>query len=78
MGRTLISFLQAIYGNEESVGAALVESGLARTDFYLTTKYDGGDIQKAVRDSLDKASPRRSLVSRSLLTVSFVAQSEGT
>jgi diketogulonate reductase-like aldo/keto reductase len=45
---------QAIYGNEKSVGVGLKESGLDRSDFYLTTKYDGGDIQKAMRDSLEK------------------------
>ncbi|THH13681.1 hypothetical protein EW146_g6575 [Bondarzewia mesenterica] len=38
----------AIYGNEESVGTAIRESGLERSDMFITTKYDGGDIQKGL------------------------------
>ncbi|TFK33024.1 Aldo/keto reductase [Crucibulum laeve] len=42
------------YQNEESVGVAIRESGLARSDLYVTTKYGGGDIQEAIRASLSK------------------------
>lgn len=44
----------AIYHNEDQVGLAIHESGLSRKELYITTKYDGDPIQKAVRDSLDK------------------------
>ncbi|KDQ62685.1 hypothetical protein JAAARDRAFT_171241 [Jaapia argillacea MUCL 33604] len=44
----------AIYGNEDTVGTALREVGLDRDDLYVTTKYDGGDIQEAVHSSLSK------------------------
>lgn len=43
-----------MYGNEDSVGTAIKESGLDRDNLYITTKYGGGDIQKAVRTSLSK------------------------
>jgi hypothetical protein len=45
---------QSIYNNEESVGTAIKESGLGRNEFFLTTKYDGGDIAKEARASLAK------------------------
>lgn len=44
----------AVYGNEEFVGTAIRESGLDRSELYITTKYDGGDIQQSIRSSLDK------------------------
>lgn len=44
----------AIYGNEDSVGKGIRGSGLDRSDLYITTKYDGGDIQEAIRTSLSK------------------------
>ncbi|KZT27438.1 Aldo/keto reductase [Neolentinus lepideus HHB14362 ss-1] len=44
----------AIYGNEDTVAKGVRESGLNRSDLYITTKYDGGDIQSAVRTSLTK------------------------
>ncbi|TFK52311.1 Aldo/keto reductase [Heliocybe sulcata] len=44
----------AIYGNEDSVGQGIRESGLDRSDLYITTKYDGGDIQSAMQTSLAK------------------------
>ena len=44
----------AVYGNEEFVGTAIRESGLDRSELYITTKYDGGDIQESIRSSLDK------------------------
>ncbi|KAI0042147.1 Aldo/keto reductase [Auriscalpium vulgare] len=44
----------AIYYNEDSVGTAIRESGIDRKDLYITTKYDGGDIQEAIRASLEK------------------------
>ncbi|EPQ50985.1 Aldo/keto reductase [Gloeophyllum trabeum ATCC 11539] len=42
----------AIYKTESNVGQAIRETGLSRSDLYITTKYDGGDIQGAIRDSL--------------------------
>jgi diketogulonate reductase-like aldo/keto reductase len=36
------------------VGLAIKESGLARSELYVATKYDGGDIQQAIRTSLKK------------------------
>jgi len=44
----------AIYGNEDSVRTAIRESGLSREELYITTKYDGGDIQESIRASLIK------------------------
>jgi hypothetical protein len=46
-----------VYGNEEEVGQALRESGLAREDVYITTKYwgvGGLDIGESIHDSLKK------------------------
>jgi len=43
-----------IYKTEESAGSAIRESGLDRSEIYVTTKYHKGDIQQAFRDSLDK------------------------
>jgi hypothetical protein len=44
------------YENEESVGKGIRESGLKREELYVTTKYQKGDIQSAVRNSLAKVS----------------------
>lgn len=50
----------AVYGNEESVGRAIRESGLNRSELYISTKWgvlpDGGDIQVSIRESLTKVS----------------------
>lgn len=43
-----------VYANEQYVGAAIRECGLARQDMWITTKYDGGDVLDAVRTSLRK------------------------
>lgn len=48
----------AIYGNEAEVGAAIRASGLARADFYLTTKvwnndHVAGTVPEALHRSLD-------------------------
>ena len=43
------------YRNETEAGQALRESGLARKDVYITTKYsgtDGADIETSIQDSL--------------------------
>lgn len=40
------------YRNEASVGQALRESGLARHELYITTKYGLGSIQDAFQNSL--------------------------
>lgn len=42
------------YGNESSVSTALRETGLARSEFFITTKYASGDVQEEVRNSLEK------------------------
>ncbi|KAF5376476.1 hypothetical protein D9615_008620 [Tricholomella constricta] len=44
-----------IYHNEASVGEAIRETGLAREDLFVTTKYSSGPIQQAVRGSLSKS-----------------------
>ncbi|KIY46754.1 Aldo/keto reductase [Fistulina hepatica ATCC 64428] len=49
----------AFYFNEQSVGAAIHESGLARNEFYVTTKYDGGSFSRAIRSSLHKLNLKR-------------------
>ncbi|KAJ7778379.1 Aldo/keto reductase [Mycena metata] len=40
------------YSTEETVGQAIRESGLARSDLYVTSKYGYGEIQLSVRASL--------------------------
>jgi diketogulonate reductase-like aldo/keto reductase len=42
------------YQNEDSVGVAIKESGLARSEVYVTTKYTQGDIRDSVKSSLSK------------------------
>ena len=42
------------YENEESIPIAIRESGLARSDLYITTKYGGGDLEETIRESLNK------------------------
>ncbi|KZV68439.1 Aldo/keto reductase [Peniophora sp. CONT] len=44
----------AFYDTEQYVATALRESGLAREDVYITTKFDGGDISTEARKSIDK------------------------
>ena len=49
----------AIYGNEQSVGQAMKESGIARSDIFLTTKLWNGEMRahrqmKAFEESLNK------------------------
>ena len=43
-----------VYKNEESVGAAIRESGLHRKELYITTKYDGGVVREEIEKSLKK------------------------
>ena len=43
-----------MYGNEDSVGVAMPESGLPRKELYTTTKYDGGNIREEIKKSLKK------------------------
>ncbi|KAJ7913492.1 Aldo/keto reductase [Mycena leptocephala] len=40
------------YSTEETVGRAILESGLPRSDLYITSKYQHGEIQMSVRASL--------------------------
>ncbi|KZP18562.1 Aldo/keto reductase [Athelia psychrophila] len=48
----------AFYGNESSVGKAIRETGLSRSELYISTKWgvfpDGGEIQASIRGSLAK------------------------
>lgn len=49
----------AIYGNEEGVGRAIAESGIAREELYITTKlwvsdFKTGQTKEALRTSLQK------------------------
>ena len=53
-----------MYGNEEEVGKALRESGLARGDVYITTKYSGVhgfDIETSIHNSLKMVCVRQPL-----------------
>jgi len=43
-----------VYHNEESVGLALKESGISRSEVFITTKYAGGDIRGELEKSLSK------------------------
>jgi len=43
-----------VYANEQYIGAAIRECGLARQDIWITTKYAGGDVLDAVHTSLRK------------------------
>ncbi|KAJ7031261.1 NADP-dependent oxidoreductase domain-containing protein [Mycena alexandri] len=40
------------YETEEYVGNVIRESGLARSDLYITTKYGRGDVREAIQNSL--------------------------
>jgi len=42
------------YENEEAVAIAIRESGLNRSELYITTKYGGGNIEEAIHTSLNK------------------------
>jgi diketogulonate reductase-like aldo/keto reductase len=41
-----------VYGNQDSVGAAIRNSGLERSDLYVTSKWGYGDPEYALRESL--------------------------
>ncbi|KDQ19014.1 hypothetical protein BOTBODRAFT_28493 [Botryobasidium botryosum FD-172 SS1] len=43
-----------VYHNEESVGAALRDSGVSRSEVFITTKYGGGNIREELEKSLTK------------------------
>ncbi|TIB83011.1 conjugated polyketone reductase C1 [Wallemia mellicola] len=44
-----------IYGNEDSVGQALKDSGVSRSELFIATKYGGGrDVRSEFNDSLRK------------------------
>ena len=42
-----------MYRNEKSVATAIRESGLDRSDLFITTKYDGGSVDDRIRVSMD-------------------------
>ena len=52
--RSLIIFCYEGYENEESVPIAIRESGLARSELYITSKYWNGNLEGAIRASLNK------------------------
>ncbi len=53
----MLGVLVPDYRTEEYVGAAIRESGLARSELYITTKFSGISTPKyAIENSLDKVS----------------------
>ena len=53
------------YRNEEEAGIAIRESGLAREDIFITTKFsgvDGLDIETSIKNSLKNVRPTSSCV----------------
>ena len=46
------------YNNESSVGTALRNTGLARSAFFITSKYFTGNVEEEVRNSLEKVRTR--------------------
>lgn len=62
-----------VYENEQYVGAAIRESGLARQDIWITSKYNGGNVLDSVQTSLREVCRRPwgyiypSLLTRSVL-----------
>lgn len=54
VGRLTVLPCLSVYANEQHVGTAIRESGLARQDVWITTKYDGGDVFEEVHTSLRK------------------------
>jgi len=42
-----------VYRNEQSVATAIRESGLDRSELFITTKYDGGSVEDRIRESLN-------------------------
>ena len=54
---TMVTNWSADYRTEQYVGIALRESGLARSDFFITTKFSGGgEAPDAINDSIEKVS----------------------
>jgi len=43
-----------VYKNEQSVATAIRESGLDRSELFITTKYDDGSVEDRIRESLNK------------------------
>lgn len=46
------TYLHTQYENEESVGKAIAESGVPRSELYITTKYATGHIRSTLEESL--------------------------
>ncbi|KIJ99371.1 hypothetical protein K443DRAFT_679992, partial [Laccaria amethystina LaAM-08-1] len=46
--------MEYAHNYESCVGTALRKTGLARSEFFITTKYGPGDVQEEVRNSLEK------------------------
>jgi len=48
--------ISTVYRNEESVGIAIRQSGLSRSEIFVTTKWSGADtdIQRSLETSLAK------------------------
>ena len=43
-----------MYGNEQAVAIAIRESGLDRSELFITTKFDSGSVEGRIRESLNK------------------------
>ena len=43
-----------MYNNEESIPIGIRESGLDRSELYITSKYSRGNLEEALRESLNK------------------------
>ena len=52
---SLLTSVHTVYGTEEYVGAAIKESGLSRSELFVTTKYSGLKSEdESINDSLNK------------------------
>lgn len=50
-----LTYTQIVYGTEREVGIAMKESGLPRSDFFLSTKAGGvDDVEGALKASLKR------------------------
>ncbi|KAI5900403.1 Aldo/keto reductase [Schizophyllum commune H4-8] len=48
-----VAYISSEYSTEPDVGQAIRESGLARSDFFVTTKFGGGEVQEEFNKSLN-------------------------
>ena len=50
----MLIFGRIVYRNEQAVATAIRESGLDRSELFITTKYDDGIVEDRIRESLNK------------------------